>query len=923
MWHLNVPCDYSALILLFSDIPPTGNHSSSDDEGYQTKIITLTRDNWVQWSCQLETFLAGKGHENLLSPPSKSDKISLKFKKRNGSALALLWTLNQDCEISGLVQTLYDIKPFELNSVLDRVAVEHCCQGPALDLSLAVDNKQKEPEQSKSSKQGGSQKKNRGVNRGRGKDRTNANPKRNEESLKRLDLLEKQFAKLKFNAKNSNVNVINEAHKETPEDFQHPDSDAYVTTDKVLTLGSGVPDQIYLDSGAGQSVVNNLTFLTNMSQVKKQVNTYADPPVLKGSDLLIKQDKKIMSVFHQLGNLFATKIQSQSVFSMGNVKDRKDWHAVLGHPSDKYIKKLFYNKKLSGSFISSNECQVCLHAKLNRLPHSWNLPTTYSPFIKIHIDTPEISPPSQQRNRYVLVIIDDYSRCNRIYLISEKGKAEGYISSYLNELKNKLNITPSYIHTDQGERGPPHSPQTNGVAEQFNQSLLTKIRCLLAQLNISISLWDEAAVHASMLLNHLPHKFLSMKSPNDLLVSRFFTIQPLCDLDQLLPFSIKLMVKNESLISKVHVVGKVMKALTYEPYSDGKIKITQDFSQLKSNTTIILRKDPSVLPAQVEPPQPCMVNLLQLRRSPSKKLSLNKDILGVQSLSDHKTVDHEPLSRKETSSKGAKSRYTYVPYYDTAPLDVSSGISTQNIIEGERHQRRPPDRFMLANVVTYKQAMSNRNKEEAWRSAMKLEYDSLMNHNTGELVLYPSNGANINCGMWRLTQKRNEFGHVYPNKAWSVVLGNRQEHLLPYFNTWTLVGRNETFKALLILVVNQGYIPYQFDIKTAFLHGEMDANVYVKQVKGFEVPGKEGWVWHLNKSLYGTKKAPRMWQAKLVSVSQELELTSTRADNSLYSNQDRTLFLHVHVNDGFLIGKNEKYLLIFLEKLSFKLSLKY
>ncbi|MBW0475779.1 hypothetical protein O181_015494 [Austropuccinia psidii MF-1] len=396
-----------------------------------------------------------------------------------------------------------------------------------------------------------------------------------------------------------------------------------------------------------------------------------------------------------------------------------------------------------------------------------------------------------------------------------------------------------------------------------------------------------------MLLNHLPHKFLSMKSPNDLLVSRSSTIQPICDLNQLLPFGIKVMVKNKSPISKVHLLGKVMKALTYEPYSDalrvldtisGKIKITQDFSQLKSNTTVILRKDPSVLPAQVEPPQPHMVNLLQLGRSPSKKSSLNEDVLGVQSLSDHQMVDNEPVSWKETSSEGAKSRYTYVPYYDTAPLDVSSGISMQNIIEGERCQRRPPDCFMLANVVTYKQAISNPNKEEEWRSAMKLEYDFLMNHNTGELVPYPSDGAKVIGGMWQLTRKRNEFGHVYRNKAWWVVLGNHQEHLLHYFDTWALVGRNETFKVLLILVVNQGYIPYQFDIKTDFLHGEMDANVYVKQIKGFEVPGKEGWVWNLKKSLYGTKQAPRMWQAKLVSVLQELQLTSTRADNSLYSN---------------------------------------
>ncbi|MBW0542418.1 hypothetical protein O181_082133 [Austropuccinia psidii MF-1] len=676
-------------------------------------------------------------------------------------------SLNQACELSSLVQTLYDIKPFELNSVLERVA-------------------QKEPEQSKSSKQGGSQNKNRGVNRGQGKNRTNSNPKRNEESLKRLDLLENQLAKLELNAKNSNVNVITEAHKERPEDFQHSDSDTYVTTDEVLTLGSGIPDQFYVDSGAGRSVVNNLSVLTNITKVKKQVNTYADP----------------VRITHQ-GTLIFRGV---------------------------HLSPVYY----------APEGKVFLHAKLKRLPHYRNLPTTYSPFIKIHIDTLRFSPPSQQGNRYVLVIVDDYSQFNRIYLMSEKGKEEVYISSYLDELKNKLSIMPGYIHTDQGgefdsksfqnlliskgislERAPPYSQQTNGVAERFNQSLLTKIRCLLAQSNIPIGLWEEAAEHASMLLSYLPHKFLSMKSPIDLLVSRSSTIQPIPDLNQLLPFGTKVMVKKKSPISEVHVVGKVMKALQYEPYSDalrvldtisGTIRITQDFSQLKSDTTVILRKDPSVLPAQVEPPQPCM------------------------------TVDHEPVSQKEISSEGAQSRYTYVPYYDTAPLDVSSGISTQNIIKGERRQGRPPDCFMLDNVVTYKKAMSNPNKEEAWRSAMKLEYDSLMNHNIGELVLYPSHGAKVFGGMWRLTQKRNEFGHVYQKKAWWVVLGNHQEHLLHCFDTRALVGRKETFKVLLILVFNQGYIPYQFDIKTAFLHDKMDTNVYVKQVKGFEVPGKEGWV---------------------------------------------------------------------------------
>ncbi|MBW0510292.1 hypothetical protein O181_050007 [Austropuccinia psidii MF-1] len=230
---------------------------------------------------------------------------------------------------------------------------------------------------------------------------------------------------------------------------------------------------------------------------------------------------------------------------------------------------------------------------------------------------------------------------------------------------------------------------------------------------------------------------------------------------------------------------------------------------------------------------------------------------------------------------------------------------------------------MLADVVTYKQALSDPFEEEAWKTAMKQEYDSLMNHSTGELVPYPSDGSKVNGGTWWLTGKQNKFGKVYRHKARWVVLGNHQEHLVHYFDTWASVGQNETFKIMLILAVWHDYIPYQFDIEIAFLHGRMDTNVYVKQVRGFKVPGKEQWVWRLNKSLYGTKQAPRMCQAKLVEVLDSLGMKPTRADDSLYSKKDQNLFLHVHVNDGFLIGKCEKEIVFFLTRRNVILKLKY
>ncbi|MBW0464441.1 hypothetical protein O181_004156 [Austropuccinia psidii MF-1] len=248
------------------------NHTSSDDEGYRTKIITLTQENWAQWSCKFENFLLGKGHESLLSPPSETDKVSLEFKKRNESALALLWTcvspdmhgillanktsfydswealgkacawfllgktyasyqsitqnsenqmvissevtaaffirsLNQDEELSGLIPTLYNITPFELNTVLKCVAVEHCRRGPALDQVMALDKKEKS-DPNKNPTRGGHRGRSKGTNRGCSKGKGNPQPKEEDDSLKRLDKLEKLFARFEATSKNSNFNVV-------------------------------------------------------------------------------------------------------------------------------------------------------------------------------------------------------------------------------------------------------------------------------------------------------------------------------------------------------------------------------------------------------------------------------------------------------------------------------------------------------------------------------------------------------------------------------------------------------------------------------------------------------------------------------------------------------------------------------------------
>ncbi|MBW0470031.1 hypothetical protein O181_009746 [Austropuccinia psidii MF-1] len=260
--------------------------------------------------------------------------------------------------------------------------------------------------------------------------------------------------------------------------------------------------------------------------------------------------------------------------------------------------------------------------------------------------------------------------------------------------------------------------------------------------------------------------------------------------------------------------------------------------------------------------------------------------------------------------------WDYVRHYDTTPQDISSAINKQNIIERPQQQNRRRNQTFLTDVVPYAKAIGDTHERGSGQDAMNAEFTSLMQHNTGHLVPYPTDGSKVIGGMWRLTKKRNEFGEIYQYKARWVVLGNHQVHMLHYFDTWSSVGRNETFKILLSMIVNLKFVAYQFDVETAFLHGNMDATVYIKQVRGYEVPGKENWVWLLNKSLYGTKQAPRMWKEKITQSLRDLNMFSAQFDESLFINKEQSLFLHLHVDKGFLISRQETEIKEFLSKLA-------
>ena len=101
-----------------------------------------------------------------------------------------------------------------------------------------------------------------------------------------------------------------------------------------------------------------------------------------------------------------------------------------------------------------------------------------------------------------------------------------------------------------------------------------------------------------------------------------------------------------------------------------------------------------------------------------------------------------------------------------------------------------------------------------------------------------------------------------------------------------------------------GWKIHQMDVKTAFLNGFIQEEVYIEQPQGFEVHGKESHVCRLKKALYGLKQAPRAWYSRIDTYLQKMGFTKSEADPNLYYIVigEEPLILVLYVDDLVITG---------------------
>ncbi|GJU00527.1 putative RNA-directed DNA polymerase [Tanacetum coccineum] len=140
-----------------------------------------------------------------------------------------------------------------------------------------------------------------------------------------------------------------------------------------------------------------------------------------------------------------------------------------------------------------------------------------------------------------------------------------------------------------------------------------------------------------------------------------------------------------------------------------------------------------------------------------------------------------------------------------------------------------------------------------------------------------------------------------------VVKGFSQKKGIDFDEIFSLVVKMGSIRVVLGLAASLDLEVEQMDVKTAFLHGDLDKEIYMEQPKGFQVKGKEDYVCRLQKSLYGLKQAPRQWYKKFESVIGKQGFRKTFSDHCVFFQRfgdDDFIILLLYVDDMLIVGKN-------------------
>nr|AAX96493.1 retrotransposon protein, putative, unclassified [Oryza sativa Japonica Group]ABA91692.1 retrotransposon protein, putative, unclassified, expressed [Oryza sativa Japonica Group] len=616
-------------------------------------------------------------------------------------------------------------------------------------------------------------------------------------------------------------------------------------------------------------------------------------------------------------------------------KDVMFWHRRLGHVCFDHLTRLSGLDLVRGLPKLKKDldlvCTPCRHAKMFASSHAPTVSVIMdAPGQLLHMDT--VGPARVQSvggKWYVLVIVDDFSRYSWVFFMATKDEAFQYFRGLFLRLNLEFPGSLKRIRSDNGglehEFSSPRVPQQNGVVERKNRVLVEMARTMLDEYKTPKKFWAEAINVACYISNRV---FLRSKLGKNSYELRFGH-QP--KVSHLRVFGCKYFFLKSGNLDKFEARSTDGLFLGYPAHIRGYhvliletnkiIEICEVFFDEASPGT---RPDIAGTQSQVQGEDG--------RIFEDESDDNDDDEVGSAGQTGRQasqTAGKTPVRppQEERSDRPGTSGSGTVDADRDGPPEITTSTSTDtergstSEVAAPLHiQRQHPPEQIIGNIgerttrskVTTHDVCANSAfvaffepkdvshalTDESWINAMHEERENFERNKVWTLVEPPSR-HNIIGTKCVFKDKQNEDGLIVRNKSRFVAQGFTQVEGLDFDETFVPVARIEAIRLLLAFAASKGFKLYQMDVKSAFLNGFIQEEVYVKQPPGFENPDFSNHVFKLSKALYGLKQAPRAWYDRLKNFLLVKGFTMGKVDKTLFvlKHGDNQLFVQIYVDD--------------------------
>ncbi|GJV59627.1 putative ribonuclease H-like domain-containing protein [Tanacetum coccineum] len=512
------------------------------------------------------------------------------------------------------------------------------------------------------------------------------------------------------------------------------------------------------------------------------------------------------------------------LIAKASVDESMMWHRRLGHLNFKTMNKLVRNNLVRGlpskSFENDHTCVACLKGKQHKASCKTKLVNSVSkPLHTLHIDLfGPTSVSSLNHKWYCLVVTADFFRCDN------RGE---FKNREMDEFYTKKGIKREFSNA--------RTPQQNGVAERRNRTLIEVTRTMLVDAKLPVTFWAEAVSTACYVQNMVLVNKCQNKTPYELFNGRSPAI------GFLRPFGCHVMILNaldhlgkfDAKGDEGYFVGYSLSSKAFRVFNKRTKKVEENLHEdFLEKKPIEKGAGPNWL-FDIDSLTNSMIMHSEANDDPQKEQDGTDDVskssgntTPTASSKDSLADQVEPILSPTVESK-VPIDSSLVPTYGTNVLDsespelpasltVETTVPTVSIPIPTGSKSIPP--------ITSKEPKKivDALKDESWVEAMQEELLQFQIQN-----------------------------------VWVLVDWRTHEEGIDYEEVFAPVARIEAIRLFLVYASYMGFTVYQMDVKSVFLYGTIDEEVYVMQPPGFEDPEFPDKVYMVEKAMYGLYQEPR------------------------------------------------------------------